>query len=255
MDAPSGPEPPAEFMWPGGQRAALSLSFDDARPSQLDHGVPILDRHGLRGTFYVSLGNLRDRIEEWRAAAATGHEMGNHTLSHPCSGNFPFNRDNALEKWSLARMEEDIDEAQEALEDLLGRRPRTFAYPCGQTYVGRGEAVQSYVPVVARRFVVGRNAFDEMHNDPAFCDLAQVYSMDADQGQLERLIGLAEAAKRDGGWLILMMHEVRPESGRQTITTEVLDGLCRYLADPANGLWVDTVEAVGDYVRTTRGGW
>ncbi|HXW78607.1 MAG TPA: hypothetical protein VEJ84_03865, partial [Acidimicrobiales bacterium] len=36
-----------------GRRFAVSLSFDDARPSQLEVAVPILDRAGARATFYV----------------------------------------------------------------------------------------------------------------------------------------------------------------------------------------------------------
>jgi hypothetical protein len=42
--------------------------------------------------------------------------------------------------------------ANETLEELLGVRPRTFAYPCGQRFVGAGENTRSYVPVVARHF-------------------------------------------------------------------------------------------------------
>ena len=42
-----------ERWFPGRAKAAVSVTFDDARPSQLDRGIPILDRHGVRGTFYV----------------------------------------------------------------------------------------------------------------------------------------------------------------------------------------------------------
>ncbi len=39
--------------WPGSYRAAVSLSFDDGLRSQLEVAVPILDRAGLRATFYL----------------------------------------------------------------------------------------------------------------------------------------------------------------------------------------------------------
>ncbi|NQT50540.1 polysaccharide deacetylase family protein, partial [bacterium] len=98
----------ASFAWPEGQRAALSLTFDDARLSQVDRGIPILDSHGAKGTFYVSPGSARQRLEGWRAAVAAGHEIANHSLNHPCSGNFPFAREKALENYTLDEMEREL---------------------------------------------------------------------------------------------------------------------------------------------------
>jgi peptidoglycan/xylan/chitin deacetylase (PgdA/CDA1 family) len=43
--------------WPDGKRTATGLSCDDARPSLVDAGVPVLDRHGLKATFYVVAEN------------------------------------------------------------------------------------------------------------------------------------------------------------------------------------------------------
>src|SRR3546814_10339678 len=70
------------FHWPDGQRAAVSLAYDDALDSQLDHAIPALDRRGFRASFYLPLSadTLRTRLPEWRAAAARGHELGNHPL-------------------------------------------------------------------------------------------------------------------------------------------------------------------------------
>ena len=79
---------PSGFIWPEGKKMALSLSFDDARPSQIDKGMPLLDKYGVKATFYLVLYHMEQRIEGWRQAVENGHEMGNHTLSHPCTGNF-----------------------------------------------------------------------------------------------------------------------------------------------------------------------
>ena len=35
-----------DFSWPEGKHAAISLTFDDARISQVDNGLPILDEYG-----------------------------------------------------------------------------------------------------------------------------------------------------------------------------------------------------------------
>ena len=41
------------FTWPTGRRVAVSLSFDDGRASQVEGGTALLDRHGVKATFYV----------------------------------------------------------------------------------------------------------------------------------------------------------------------------------------------------------
>ena len=38
-------------FWLEGKTAALSLTFDDARLSQVDQGLPLLDAYGGQGNF------------------------------------------------------------------------------------------------------------------------------------------------------------------------------------------------------------
>src|SRR3712207_2828818 len=68
------------FPWPAGKKAAVSLSFDDARLSQIDTGMALFARYGVQATWYVSLPNVEQRLSGWRDAVAEGHEIGNHTL-------------------------------------------------------------------------------------------------------------------------------------------------------------------------------
>jgi peptidoglycan/xylan/chitin deacetylase (PgdA/CDA1 family) len=170
----------SSFQWPNGKRCAVSLSFDDARLSQPDKGFALLHSFGVRATFFVSFGSLEQRLDQWKLAIEQGHEIGNHSLTHPCSGNFPWGRANALENYTLERMEKEMTDANERIKSLLGVTPRTFAYPCGQKFVGRGEQTRSYVPVVAKHFKVGRGFRDEVPNDPVWFDPAQACGVDLD---------------------------------------------------------------------------
>lgn len=43
------------FNWPQGKKAAISLTFDDARFSQSDTGTLFLDRYGVKATFLLFL--------------------------------------------------------------------------------------------------------------------------------------------------------------------------------------------------------
>ena len=241
-----------DFHWPEGKRAAISLSFDDARLSQVDRGLPILDASGVKATFYVMAQQVERRLSSWKKAVANGHEIGNHTLKHPCTGNFGA-RENGLEGYNLEKMDRELGEASDAIEGLLGVRPATFAYPCGQKFVGRALAVKSYVPLVARRFIVGRRAYDEVANDPAFCDLAQAMGLDLDGLDFEQARLQIDKAAAQGRWLIFFGHEVG-EPEHQTVRASTLEAICQYAQDPANGLWIDTVEKVGEYILEQRAG-
>jgi len=239
---------PISFAWPQGKRAAVSVTFDDARASQLDAGIPILNEYGIKATFYVSTDALVKRLDGWKAVAAVGHEIGNHSMRHPCTGNFPWSKEKALEDYTLARMAAELDEASSKVESLLGVRPLTYAYPCGQKYVGRGEHTRSYVPLVAQRFLAGRGWRDEGANDPAFCDPAQLMTMELDGLTFEQLKVLVDETVKNGFWLVLCGHEIGP-GGRQTTRVDTLRAFCDYARDPASGLWVDTVANVASYVR------
>jgi len=235
------------FEWPHGKRAALSLTFDDARQSQVDVGVPILNAHGLRATFYLSPPNITPRLEQWKQAAAAGHEMGNHTLTHPCTGNFPWSRANALENCTLEKMERELIDASDAIRRLLHVAPTTFAYPCGQKFVGRSAEARSYVPLVAKHFLAGRGFKDEVVHDPLAGDLAQVMGIDADDQPFERLKVWIDRAVEAGGWLVFVAHDVG-DFARQAMPAHVLEAVCRYCADPVNGVWIDTVAAVAAHI-------
>jgi len=71
------------FPWPDGKKMALSLTFDDARLSQIDTGIPLLDKYGVKATFYISPGSMLQRTDGWKKAVNNGHDIGNHSVYHP----------------------------------------------------------------------------------------------------------------------------------------------------------------------------
>ena len=242
------------FRWPEGKRAAISLTFDDARFSQIDRGLPILDEYGVKATFYVSIRPLEERVDEWKRAAANGHEIGNHSLTHPCSGNFPFARERALEEYTIERIRSELEEASNIIERLLGVRPVSYAYPCGQKFVGRGRNLRSYVPVVAEKCIGGRGWMDGWANDPAFCDMAQLMAMELDGKDFEQVKQIIDRTLTNGGWLVFCGHDIGEGGRRQTTLASTIRAICEYAQDPANGVWLDSVEAVGRYILEQRAG-
>lgn len=250
---PSAEGVPNTFHWPHGYRAAVSLSFDDARLSQIDTGLPLLERLGVKVTFFVQPGGVQQRLAGWKQAVAEGHEIGNHTITHPCTGNYDFSRNNALENYDLRKIAAEIDGANAQIEKLLGVKPRVFAYPCGQKFVGAGLDVESYVPLVAERFIVGRSYLSESPNDPTIVDLSQAMGTSFDDMNFAQMRAVVDEAAQQGRWVIFVGHEI-DQRGYQSTDTGALGSLVRYLKDPKNGIWLGTVGEIGSYIQQQRTG-
>jgi len=241
-----------DFKWPEGKKMGLSLSFDDARLTQIDKGIPLLDKHGVKATFYLSPDNMKQRLDGWKAALKNGHDIGNHSLLHPCTLNYGWPPEAQLESYTLQRMKIELDSASAVIKTLLGKAPVSFAFPCGQTFVGKGVNTKSYIPVVASLFETGRLWLSEGPNDPVNCDMAQLTGMELDGKSFEQVKTLIESAKSKGQWLVFAGHEMN-EGGFQTSRLATIDSLCKYAKDPANGIWIDNVHNIATYIKNERG--
>ncbi|KJY99633.1 polysaccharide deacetylase [Pseudoalteromonas ruthenica] len=241
------------FSYPNGKPNAISLSFDDGRHSQVDVGMAILDKYQVKATFYAQPEPIAERLAQWQTAINNGHELGNHTSHHLCSGNFEWLRKKglSLEQTTLAWLENDIKEANHYFKKHLGVTPRAFAYPCGHTFVGRGKDTQSYVPLVATLFDTGRTWNDETANNPNFTDFAQLTGIRIDGLRFARIKKLLERYRENNSWIILAGHDIG-KRGPYTVDTQALEQLLAYINDPNNGFWVGTVSEVADYVRSNR---
>lgn len=244
-------QPGTAFKWPENKQAAISITFDDARVSQVDKGMALLNHYNLKATFFVVPAGVEERLDGWKTAVADGHEIGNHTMLHPCTGNFLWSRKNALENYSLDDMLKELEDSNNRIRKLLGVTPEVFAYPCGQKFIGRDTFTKSYVPLIAKMFTLGRGWRDEALNDPGFCDLAQVSGTEMDGKNFNDILPLIEEARHTGQWLILAGHEIG-EDNAQTTRVTMLKQLIEYAQNPANNIWIAPVGTVAEYVKSTR---
>ena len=239
-------------IWPDGCLSAVSISFDDGRPNQLERAVPALDERGLRATFYLPMrmSNWREVYAPWVDVAAAGHEIGNHTKSHICSRNFSFRANGTgLEDMTLDQIEADILEAEHMLRELIpSQTERTFCYPCYQTFVGEGLSRQSYVPIVAKHFVAARSTGEfGWANNPMKVDLHCLTSASYGHRSGIELIGLIEKAFQKRQWIILTYHGIDAGlSEREFI--EVLD----HLVERQGRIWTAPVLDVAKQVLAAR---
>ncbi len=96
------------------------MTFDDG-PSESTPGVlAVLEHYGIQATFFCCGANVERLPKITRAAAAAGHEIGNHTYFHPpllaCAEN---------------RVRRELEDTQNVIEDTIGRRPALFRPPYG----------------------------------------------------------------------------------------------------------------------------
>ncbi len=242
------------FRWPGTYKAAVSLSFDDGMASQLKTAMPMLDQAGMRGTFYL---NPQDGWEQdlavWQPAAAAGHELGNHTVTHPCSAQFDWAREGSrkpLEIMTLQDIEQDIVLAAQRLQALCPHQGRvSFAYPCYHTWIGQGVTHQSYVPVVARHCMAGRTR-GEQPADPQTCDLFHLNSLPVEHRSGADLVHIVTESRAQGRWAILTFHGV--DEGHLSVSAAALQTLVDFLTVHAAEIWVDTVQHVAAYIHAQR---
>ncbi|NDK38526.1 polysaccharide deacetylase [Pseudoxanthomonas gei] len=237
------------FPWPQGRRAAVSLAYDDALDSQLDHAIPALDRAGLKGSFYLTLANdsVRKRMAEWRAAAARGHELGNHTLFHQCSATLPDRewvvaaRD--LDRTTVAQMKQQVVLANTMLQAIDGRHERTMTVPCGDV----GAADGNYVEQVEGDFVAIKLGGGGVTPDMWKLDPHAV-TVDAPSDVTgKQLIAQVEAAAKRGTMVNFTFHGIGGDY--LAVSSQAHEELLAYLAAHRDVYWVDTFLDIMKYVR------
>lgn len=240
------------FKWPDGKKLAISLSFDDARQSHPTIAKDLFRELDIDVTFYVVPSGMEDNLDGWKEVVADGHEIGNHTIHHPCTGNFAWSRHKALEQYSLSTMRHELLNANATIKEMLGVDPVSFAYTCGNTFVGRGAERFSYVPLVDEMFESGRGWLNEAPNDPQFTDMAMLQGIEMDGKDFEDDIRpMIEEAYESGNWLLLAGHEVNTD-GRQTTRVDMLRALAQYVKEHADDIWIAPVGTIAQYLKDTR---
>ncbi len=228
--------------WPDGYLGALSLTFDDGRMNQIEKAVPILNELGFKGTFFVCPkgDNWKEELSPWIDVYKSGHEIGNHTVSHVCTRALsPNPTQRCLENMTLEEIEADILEASQRLRLLIpDQKVFTFCYPCYNNHVGYGTTRQSYVPIVAKHFPAGRGIGEfPFGNYPATCDLHYLWSWPIQMMKGIEIVGLAERTAALSQWGIMTFHGI-DDGGGLSISMSAFRELCDFLDRHRNRIWV-----------------
>jgi peptidoglycan/xylan/chitin deacetylase (PgdA/CDA1 family) len=239
------------FVWPNGTRAAVSLTYDDAIQSQLDNAVPALAKHGLVATFFLTghANTLENSPDRYRALVQAGHELGSHTMYHPCDRSLSFVKPGfALQDYDLGRMQAELTENIQQLRDLGQKEPFSFAYPCGSTWLG--ERHSSYVPLIEQLFVAARGVNGRV-SDPNQDTLFEVPSPMGNATGPD-LTSWVDRALSVGGWVVFTFHGVAGDY--LAVQADAHEALLSYLEQHKNSVWTERFGTVASYVQAQRKG-
>lgn len=121
VPAPRAPRVPAQYNSVSLSHPIIALTFDDGpHPELTPQLLDILRQNGVRATFYVIGRNVEAHPEIARRIVAEGHEIANHSWSHP-----------ALTSLGAARLNQEIASTSEAILRATGRRPTNMRPPYG----------------------------------------------------------------------------------------------------------------------------
>ncbi len=154
-----GPKPPV--LW--------GFDLQTKKPSRFPGLLDLLDKHGIKATFFMMGWRLVPPAPpEMRQAAlevnARGHQIENHTYGH---GAFRAMARRYGEEWVLG----DIERASRAIEELTGRRPYFVRPPEWSIWKELREKIEIDPATGERRYRVVTKSVGDIAEPPLYADV------------------------------------------------------------------------------------
>jgi aryl-phospho-beta-D-glucosidase BglC (GH1 family) len=216
--------------WQGFTDAAVTYTFDDLSQKQIPVAVPLLDKYGLKATFYP----IVDQNPNWidlRKLAANGHEIGSHTVTHPTTiKGIPTEEDEL--KNSKAEIEKQIPD----------NKCITIAYPY---------CIAGTESLVSKYYIAGRCCQGQIESkSPDFYTISSIAvgSETTYKSGLSLNTKVNEAATAKG-WCVFLVHGIDSDGGYSQIASSALDSNFTYVSENKSKFWVSSFSNVARYKK------
>ena len=232
-----------------GKKCAVVLTYDDAIDQHLDNAAPILDSLEFKATFYVTAfsQSMQARLQDWKKLPLKGHELGNHTLFHPCVGNMPgrewVSKTNDLNTYSVQRMENEMLMTNLFLQSLDGKTKRTFAFTCGDMKI----ADSSFINGMKNDFIAARAVRNEMHKINEV-DLYNVDCYMVNNNSFEEMKVWVDKAIQTNSLLVILFHGVGGGNSLN-VTIENHRKILRYIKQKEKEIYVAPMLEVAEHIN------
>lgn len=220
-----------------GFKSGVSYTYDDAQPSHIAH-YEALQATDVRMTFYFSsnVNWVPNSDAVWAQAVKDGHEIGNHTVSHPYA-----NLTGSCFGQPLDSMEAEIDECNKYIVERFGQsHVWTMAAPFGD--MGWKEAAKA-------KFFLNRGVGGEpiAPNDKSDPFNLPCYMANAGE-KAEKFNRLVDSARSNGRWIIFLYHTINPTQDNWYAPVEISEIIKHIDYTKAYGdVWIDTLANIGAY--------
>ena len=231
-----------------GKKAAVVITYDDAINEHLDNAVPLLDSLGLKATFYVTAfaASVQSRMNDWKKLPASGHELGNHTLYHPCIGG-PGREwvkpEYDMRQYTVQQMLNEVRMTNLFLQALDGKTKRTFAFTCGDQKIGDS----LFIGALRNDFVAARAVRNEMH-PAAEVDLYNVDCYMVNNHSAEEMIGWVKKAVDTHSLLVVLFHGVGGGNALN-VSLPAHRAFLQYLRQQEKDLYIAPMLEVAETIR------
>jgi peptidoglycan/xylan/chitin deacetylase (PgdA/CDA1 family) len=220
----------AVCVWREDAKAACSVAFDDHRWTHINTAAPLLEARGLRGTFNLNTGAVRD-WSPWQALFDKGHEIGNHTRNHLL--------------FSELSESEIVDEVTNGLDDILThirgiQFVPTFTFPGGSSSIASRS-------IVSRYHMNARGSWGVNPSTPADFMLVKGCGYNAPH-DLSQMCRDLNRVLRSGGWFLIYHHSIS-DSDPSHCPVAVFESHLDYIVDHLDSLWVAPQGEVARYIR------
>ncbi|WP_408011580.1 polysaccharide deacetylase family protein [Pseudalkalibacillus sp. A8] len=106
------------------EEKVVALTFDDGPTEKADEILKILEEKGVRATFFLNGDSIEQYPGETKAIIEAGHEIGNHTYSHP-----------RMVFKSYSTVKEEVDRTDELIREAGYEEEVHFRPPFGKKLV------------------------------------------------------------------------------------------------------------------------
>ena len=243
------------FHWPDGAAGAVSLTYDDALACHFETVGPQLESVGLHGTFNLIIGRagFYGNVAAWKTLAAHGHELGNHTVFHPCRSEPPNPRPlhdpgYNLCDYSEKRFRDELELANWALNSTDGKTERTYANTCHHNYLGAGPSQQCIEPILRDYFIAARGERTDRAVDIARINYQNLGTAGADKRTFAELRDEIDATMTAGNWIVYTIHGVGEGTHKGYVDSEEHRRLVAWLGENRKRIWTAPMIEIAKYL-------
>ncbi|SMO66515.1 polysaccharide deacetylase family protein [Gracilimonas mengyeensis] len=217
--------------WQGFGEAAVSYTFDDNYGNQLDVMVPMFNEYGYQLTLFTFTNAfISANYEGLSEAAAQGHEIGSHTVTH-----------RNLSDLSDEEQIEELANSKATLEDnISGYSVHTIAYPF---------CVPGNNDITSQYYIAARGCSGQIvSNDPSNAmNISSMVIGTEGHETTEDFNNRVNAAARTKGWVVFLGHGSDGEGGYSEVSSREIKGNLDYMAEGDTRFWVSSFGNVFKY--------